>query len=56
MAKHEFNSGDTRKFILTAFFAFVAVFVFLSLMRLWEGDYQVDSSGKISYETRTVEP
>jgi len=47
---------DPKKFVLTAFLSFAAVFCFLMLMRLWQGDYQIKSSGEMHYHTKTIEP
>lgn len=55
MAEHN-APNDTKSFTLTAFIAFVVVFVFAMLMMLWHGDYQRDAEGKMNYDTRVNEP
>ena len=48
--------NDTRSFTLTAFIAFVVVFVFVMLMMLWHGETTRDSNGTVHYETNVAEP
>jgi hypothetical protein len=38
MAHHHFDENSSKKFTLTLFLSFVAVFVFVLLMMLWHGD------------------
>ena len=55
MADHN-TSNDTKSFTLTAFIAFVVVFVFAMLMMLWHGDTSHDGEGNTHYNTRVNEP
>ena len=48
--------NDPRSFTLTAFIAFVVVFVFVMLMMLWHGDTSKDSEGNTHYQTNVAEP
>ncbi len=47
---------DVKAFMLTAFMAFVVVFVFAMLMMLWHGTSNHDAEGKTHYETHVAEP
>ena len=47
---------DVKRFTLTAFIAFVVVFVFVMLMMLWHGPVSHDTDGKSHYETSVSEP
>ena len=52
MSSHEFDQdGDTKKFTVTAFLAFVVVFAFVMLMAHCKGDFKPGQSGG---ETHTV--
>ncbi len=55
MSKQSSQPIEPKKFILTAFIAFVVVFVFAMLMMLLSGDYSHDESGR-HYNTKVVEP
>ncbi len=55
MSDHN-TPNDAQGFTLTAFIAFVVVFVFAMLMMLWHGDTQKDTNGTPHYNTRTNEP
>jgi len=46
MSSHELEqSGDTKKFTLTAFLAFVIVFAFVMLMSQCKGDFKPAATG-----------
>ncbi len=53
---HHSAPHDVKRFTLTAFIAFVVVFVFVMLMMLWHGPSSRDAEGKTHYETRVSEP
>ena len=55
MADHN-APNDTKSFTLTAFIAFVVVFVFAMIMMLWHGSSNRDSAGNVHYETHVAEP
>lgn len=48
--------NDPRKFTLTAFIAFVVVFVVAMLMMLWHGNSEHSANGEIHYNTRVLLP
>lgn len=48
--------NDPRKFMLTAFIAFVVVFVFAMLMMLWHGNVEYSANGERHYDTRVILP
>ena len=54
MANHS-APGDTKKFTVIAFTAFVIVFVFAMLMMLWHGNVE-SSNGERHYQTEVKEP
>jgi len=45
MSKPYFDEYSIRKYILTIFFSFVTVFVFLMLMMQWKGDFVPKGKG-----------
>jgi len=40
MSKQHFDEGSARKYTLTVFLSFVAIFCFVMLMKLWQGDFK----------------
>ena len=55
MASH-IVPNDPKRFTLHVFIAFVIVFVFVMLMMLWRGSYEMDQNGEIHYNTQVNEP
>ncbi len=47
---------DSKSFTLTAFIAFVVVFVFAMIMMLWHGNTTRDADGNVHYETHVSGP
>jgi len=39
MSRQHFDEGSPRKYTLTVFLSFVAIFCFVMLMKLWQGDF-----------------
>jgi hypothetical protein len=52
MSRQHFDEQSTRKYTLTIFLSFAAVFCFVMLMMLWRGDYK---PGEAS-EVKVIEP
>ena len=50
------SPNDPRKFTVTAFIAFVVVFVIAMLMMLMHGDYEHTANGERHYNTQVNEP
>jgi hypothetical protein len=40
MSRQHFDEGSPRKYTLTVFLSFVAIFCFVMLMKLWQGDFK----------------
>jgi hypothetical protein len=40
MSRQHFDEGSTRKYTLTVFLSFAAVFCFVMIMKLWQGDFK----------------
>jgi hypothetical protein len=40
MSRQHFDEGSPRKYTLTVFVSFVAIFCFVMLMKLWQGDFK----------------
>jgi len=55
MSDHS-TPGDVKGYTITVFIAFVAVFVFVMLMMLWQGDYEKNANGEFQYNTQVNEP
>ncbi|HEY6975697.1 MAG TPA: hypothetical protein VH396_05385 [Chitinophagaceae bacterium] len=40
MSRQHFDEGSPRKYTLNVFLSFVAIFCFVMLMKLWQGDFK----------------